>query len=79
MPLGLLIDRWDNQWLAPARELQCSSIHVNRRELDAARVMEIRAEGFQLYAWTVNRKSQALRLFEWGVDAIFTDCPDLLA
>ncbi|MFA5960604.1 MAG: glycerophosphodiester phosphodiesterase [Tatlockia sp.] len=78
MPLGLLLDEWDKDWLAKANALQCYSLHFNRRALTAARVQEIKAEGFHLYVYTVNRKRQAQRLLGWGVDALFSDYPDLL-
>ncbi|KTD19018.1 glycerophosphodiester phosphodiesterase [Legionella jordanis] len=79
MPLGLLLDKWDEHWLQKARELQCFSVHYNKRALTAERVASIKAQGFNLLVYTVNRKRQAKKLFEWGVDAIFSDYPDLLA
>lgn len=79
MPLGLLIDEWDPHWLLRANELQCYSVHLNQNLLNAARVQEIKTNGFDLYAYTVNRKRLARKLLDWGVDAIFSDYPDLLA
>jgi len=79
MPIGLLLDSWDEQWLTKARELQCYSVHVNRRALKATRVKEIKSHGYQLFVYTVNRKSQAKKLLEWGADAVFSDYPDLLS
>ncbi|KTC93638.1 glycerophosphodiester phosphodiesterase, cytosolic [Legionella cincinnatiensis] len=79
MPLGLLLHVWDEQWLQKAKQLECFSIHFNRRVLTKERVKEIKAEGYVLCAYTVNRKRLANKLFDWGVDAIFSDYPDLLA
>lgn len=79
MPLGLLLDAWDAQWLQKAKQLQCFSIHFNRRVLTAERVKAIKAQGYILCAYTVNRKRLANKLFHWGVDAVFSDYPDLLA
>lgn len=78
MPLGLLLHIWDEQWLQKAKQLDCYSIHFNRRVLTKERVKEIKAEGYVLCAYTVNRKRLANKLFDWGVDAVFSDYPDLL-
>ena len=78
MPLGLLIDKWQSDWLDLARELNCFSIHINHKALTKARVAEIKQQGYRLYAYTVNRKRLAEKLLSWGVDAVFTDYPDLL-
>lgn len=78
MPLGLLLDEWDKDWLDKARELQCYSIHLNRRLLNAARVKQIKEQGYAVFAYTVNRRRLAMKLFAWGVDAVFSNYPDLL-
>ncbi|WP_019217613.1 glycerophosphodiester phosphodiesterase [Legionella tunisiensis] len=79
MPLGLLLDEWDKDWLKKAKELQCYSVHVNKRALNAARVKQIKEQGYVLFVYTVNRKKLANKLFDWGVDAVFSDYPDLLS
>lgn len=78
IPIGLLMDQWQDNWLQRAKELMCYSIHVNQRSLTKARVAQIKNQGYQLFVYTVNRKRQALQLLGWGVDAIFSDYPDLL-
>ncbi len=79
IPIGLLLDAWQENWLELAQNLSCVSIHFNKRALTSHRVQAILAAGYQVYAYTINRKRQALKLFSWGVDAIFSDYPDLLA
>ncbi len=79
MPLGLLLDKWDKEWLKKAKQLNCLSIHFNRKVLTADRVQEVKDKGYLVCAYTVNRKRQANKLFKWGVDAVFSDYPDLLA
>lgn len=78
IPLGLLLNRWDEQWLAKARQLSCYSIHVNQRSLTRDWVTQMKGYGYKVCAYTVNSKRLALKLFGWGVDAIFSDYPDLL-
>ncbi|CAM4462011.1 MAG: Glycerophosphodiester phosphodiesterase, cytoplasmic [Legionella sp.] len=79
MPLGLLFHEWDEQWSQKAKQLECFSIHFNRKILTAERVRAVKEQGYVICAYTVNRKRQAHKLFKWGVDAVFSDYPDLLA
>lgn len=78
MPLGLLLHEWDEHWLHKAKQLECYSVHLNRKILTAARVKEVKDQGYVVCAYTVNRKHLANKLFQWGVDAVFSDYPDLL-
>jgi glycerophosphoryl diester phosphodiesterase len=78
MPLGLLFHHWEEQWLDKARQLGCVSIHFNRKILTPDRVKAVKDSGYLVCAYTVNRKRQANKLFKWGVDAVFSDYPDLL-
>lgn len=79
MPIGLLLDEWDKDWSVKAKELHCYSVHCNKRALTAARVQQIKEQGYQLFVYTVNRRRQANKLFDWGVDAVFSDYPDLIS
>ena len=78
MPLGLLVHTWDPQCFQMAKQLSCYSIHFNRKILNQQRVQDAKEQGYKVCAYTVNRKRQANKLFDWGVDAIFSDFPDLL-
>jgi glycerophosphoryl diester phosphodiesterase len=78
MPLGLLFHEWDEQWLQKAKQIDCFSVHFNRKILSADRVKEVKDQGYVVCAYTVNRKRLANKLFSWGVDAVFSDYPDLL-
>lgn len=78
LPIGLLLDKWTDDWLIKAQKLACYSVHCNARILTAARVEAIQSAGFLVFAYTVNRKRLARKLFKWGVNAVFSDYPDLL-
>lgn len=78
MPLGLLLDRWNDDALAWAADLQCFSVNLSRRIAKASRIAALKKEGYKVYVYTINRKRQALKFFALGVDAIFSDYPDLL-
>jgi glycerophosphoryl diester phosphodiesterase len=79
MPLGLLLDKWQDNCLQIAADLRCFSVHLNKPATTAARVKSIKEQGYNVYVYTVNRKRQAAKLFTWGVDAVFSDYPDLLS
>jgi len=78
MPLGLLIDTWDAKTIDKAKQLNCVSVHLNRKIVTEERVTEFKKNDFLVLAYTINRKRQAKKLLSWGVDSIFSDYPDLL-
>ena len=78
MPLGLLMDKWQSNIVDLADELRCVSVNLSRRAATKARVALIKEAGYLVYVYTINKKQQALQLFEMGVDAVFSDHPDLL-
>ena len=75
-PRGFLTDVLPEDWVAQARDLGCSCVHTRATGLDPQRVAEIKAAGFGLLAYTVNDAADAVRLWNWGVDGVFSDCPD---
>ena len=79
IPLGLLLDTWQDNWLQLVRDLHCFSVHLSRRAVTEKRVIAIKQQGYVVYVYTVNRKRQANKLLNWGVDAVFSDYPDLLS
>lgn len=78
MPIGLLLEQWQANWLGLARELDCYSIHLGRRFATPERIAEIKEQGYAVCVYTVNRRRQAMHLFNLGVDAVFSDDPNLL-
>lgn len=78
MPLGLLFHEWDEKWLDKAKQIDAYSIHCNRKILNQERVKAIKDQNYVLCAYTVNWRFQAKKLLNWGVDALFSDYPDLM-
>lgn len=78
MPLGLLLDKWQENWGQLADELNCYSVHISLDMATQSRISEIRQRGYAVAVYTVNSKRKALKLFGWGVDAVFSDYPDLI-
>lgn len=79
-PIGLLAlpGRWG--WLArswAAHWLGHDSLHPEAGDVTIALVQRVHRQGKKIFVYTVNREDDMRRLFEWGVDGIFTDDPIL--
>ncbi|MGE5546703.1 MAG: glycerophosphodiester phosphodiesterase family protein [Solirubrobacterales bacterium] len=77
-PRALLVERVPADWRRRVEALGCVGINAAHRWLSAGRVAEVKAAGYLLGAYTVNRRMRAEALWTRGVDAIFTDRPDIL-
>lgn len=77
LPIGVLFEGWQDNWLHIAKSLNATSIHFNKEALTPRRVQEIKAENYLLYVYTVNQTRLKNKLLSWGVDAIFSDYPDI--
>ncbi|MCU5771224.1 glycerophosphodiester phosphodiesterase [Erwiniaceae bacterium BAC15a-03b] len=78
LPRGLLLDEWHDNWQELTGALDCTSIHLNYRLLDAQRTAELKAAGLRILVYTVNQSERARELLNWGVDAICTDRIDTI-
>jgi glycerophosphoryl diester phosphodiesterase len=78
IPIGLLMDKWSHLWKFIAQRLNCVTIHCSKHAINHKRVMAIKKTGRQVLVYTVNAREEAKILFALGVDAIFSDYPDLL-
>lgn len=78
LPLGLLMDRWEEKGFKTAKSLNCFSVHLSTKAATQSHIQSLKSEGFVVYVYTVNRPSLARKLLSWGVDAVFSDYPDLL-
>ena len=74
--LGLLMDEWLEDWEKIADELQCVSVHPNQKLMSAERALAIKKTQRLLFCYTVNDAARAHELFSYGVDAVYSDCPD---
>lgn len=74
-PLDVIYDRIPQEWAEDAKKLELVAIGANHKHLTREQVMEIRGAGLKLSTYTVNEVERAATLFQWGVDAIFTDIP----
>lgn len=76
--LGLLLHEWTSDWQKTYDSLNCVSVHVNHDILSEYITQQIKSSNKLLLCYTVNDPERAAELFSWGVDAIFSDAPDLI-
>jgi glycerophosphoryl diester phosphodiesterase len=76
---ALLVGAVPRDWQSQAAALGCTLLHADQRKLDRATVAAVRAQGLPLFAYTVNLPERAKQLYDWGVGAVFSDCPDRVA
>ncbi|MFM8322726.1 MAG: glycerophosphodiester phosphodiesterase, partial [Chloroflexota bacterium] len=77
-PVGLLALPGKAGWPArgwPGRLLRCQALHVALPDASEKLARRAHARRVKLLVYTVNREEDMQRLFEWGVDGIFTDDP----
>lgn len=78
LPRGILLEKWDDNWLALTQRLNCVSLHIDHKELTEARVAALKEAGLHILVYTVNSPERARLLLNWGVDCICTDRIDLI-
>lgn len=63
---------WDD-WESILQACQAEYIHPEDNGLTQAQVTLFKSKGYKVNVYTVNDKTRANQLFNWGVDGIFTD------
>jgi glycerophosphoryl diester phosphodiesterase len=79
LPRALLVEAIPADWRARMAETAALALHSSARKLSTEGAQAVRAAGFPLACYTVNRREHAERLFAMGAIAVFTDRPDLWA
>lgn len=77
--LGLLIHDFDFDWEKAAYQLNCVSLHVNQEIMTEVIAKQLKSTAKKLLCYTVNDPLRASILFSWGIDAVFSDVPDIIA
>ncbi|MFC1878635.1 glycerophosphodiester phosphodiesterase [Chloroflexota bacterium] len=79
-PIGLLaLPGWAGGWARywPGRMISYDSLHVELRDVKASLVQRTHHRGKKFFVYTVNQEKDMRRLFNLGVDGIFSDAPVL--
>lgn len=75
---GLLVSAIPRDWLLRCRRVGAVALHVGHKHLDRVTVAALRDAGLWVVSYTVNDPRRARVLFEWGVDCVITDRPDVV-
>lgn len=81
---GLLIggetpEEMPENWHGLADYLDVKTLHIGTRLLSRDLAEAVIDEGYPLLVYTVNQPDDARKYKSWGVDALFSDMPDLIA
>lgn len=75
---ALNVEAIPHNWHERVSEIDAHGLHFQLQFFDAALVKQIRQAGIYCASYTVNDKTDADRLYKAGVNAIFSDYPNLL-
>jgi len=78
IPRGLLLGRLPSNWHTEAARLGAVAIVCDHARLRPEGARAVRAAGLALLTYTVNEPARARELFDWGVDAVISDAPDII-
>lgn len=73
--LAYLMNEWQDDWKNSCDALNCISVDINHHILNQERVSEVKSSDRLLLSYTVDDVLIARHLFDWGVDAVFSNCP----
>lgn len=80
MQLGYIVHGYEEKYIQEIQSVQGASIHINKESfLDVSdaeaktRIANIKNAGLDIYVYTVNQKDDGKKLFDLGIDGIFTD------
>lgn len=77
-PKAILYDQLPSDWMKAASELRAECIHLDARFVEQDEIKEIKASTRDVYVYTVNDYETAKKLWDWGVDGVFSDFPNRL-
>lgn len=78
IPVGVLTETDLGLAVSFARTIRAETIHPYFHLLDAGKVRRMQAEGYRVYAWTLNEPGDIARIKSYHVDGIIGDYPERL-
>lgn len=79
LPRGLLVEAIPADWRERCARVGAIALHFCADGIDADTVRALRHDGPYLVAYTENDPCRIAALLAWGVDAVITDRPELVA
>jgi glycerophosphoryl diester phosphodiesterase len=80
VPRGLLaVEGWVGAWARSFGFMfgRYAALHPNMADVTPQQIQRVHRLQRRVHVWTVNAADDMRRLFQWGVDGIFTDDPQL--
>jgi len=77
-PIAYLLHDWESDWEVISKRLRCIALNVRNELITFETMQALKSNGHKIFVWTINDPLRAQALFEWGVDAIYTDVPDVM-
>ena len=74
---GVLSTSYPVRPLVQLHDAGASELWQEKTVIDAALIEEVHAEGYHIYAWTVDDRRRMKELLDLGVNAICTNKPDI--
>ncbi len=75
IPRGLLYEGIEAGWRDKAAALGAVSLHLDQALIDPAVISQAKAEGLEVFVYTLNDATRAQALFAAGLAGLFTDDP----
>lgn len=76
--LAYITNEERGRWQKLAQELECVALHIDHHFLSQRWINLIKKQNLRIAAYTINERDRALQLFDWGIDSVFSDDPQLL-
>ena len=73
IPRALLVEAVPADWHDRLVRHDCVALNIHERHVTQDIVAAVQEKGYRVAAYTVNDPGRARELFDWGIDALFTD------
>lgn len=77
-PRALLVEEVPEAWREKCEGVAAIALNPWHKTLTAEGTKAIKSAGYRVLSYTVNETARARELFNWGVDAVFSDAPGML-
>jgi len=77
-PRGFLIDEPLENWKEMAEYIDAATVNINGNTVKPEEAEMYADFGKPLLAYTINNPDKARELIRWGIDAVFSDNPDVI-
>jgi glycerophosphoryl diester phosphodiesterase len=77
-PRAVLVEEVPENWQALCEGVEAIALNPWHKTLTPEWTKAVRKAGYKVISYTVNETPRARELFDWGVDAVFSDVPGQL-